>query len=225
VTEAILYQDLSFAYRLLRPAGEPDGAFVLLHGSATDETTLIPLAREIAPQALLLAVRGRIMQDGERRWFRRVTPTSFDQDSIRAEAGAFAEFIPEVAARHGLELSQTVCLGYSNGANLISSVMLLQPGLINRAVLLRAMPVLDTAPTTDLSDAEILIIAGERDQTYAPFAPALVRLLRGRGARVAAFATSAGHEFGATDARIAREWLASRRETAAGIPVPRRLHR
>jgi len=206
--DALHDEDLPFAYRLLRPAGVADGAFVLLHGSGTDETTLIPLAREMAPEALLLAVRGRVPQDGGWRWFRRVTPTSFDQDSIRIEAAAFADFVTEVAARHGLDLPNTVFLGYSNGANLISSTMLLYPGLISRAALLRPMPVLDAAPAAGLSGAEILVIAGEKDETYAPFAPALVRLLRGCGAQVEAFAIAAGHEFDPEDAEIARAWLA-----------------
>jgi phospholipase/carboxylesterase len=210
VSAEVLHEDLAFAYRASRPeGGAAKGAFVLLHGSAADELTLIPLARAIAPEALLLAVRGRIMQEGDRRWFKRVTPVSFDQDSIRAEAADFADFMADISARHGLDLSRTVFLGYSNGANLVSSVMLLRPGVISRAVLLRAMPVLHDAPAADLSGTDILIIAGERDETYAPFAPALVRLLRGRSARVAAFVASCGHELGPEDARVSRRWLAA----------------
>ena len=113
-----------------------------------------------------------------------------------------------INARHGLNPSRTVFLGYSNGANLLSSVMLLHPGLISCAVLLRAMPVLNDESAADLSSSDLLVIAGERDETYAPFAPALVRLLRAHGARVAVFAVPLGHEFGAEDARIARDWLA-----------------
>ncbi len=206
----VLHEDLAFTYRAVRPAGDAaKGTLVLLHGSAADELTLIPLAREIAPEALLLAVRGRVVQEGDLRWFKRLTPVSFDQDSIRAEAAVFANFMADVSARHGLDLSRTAFLGYSNGANLVSSVMLLHPGPISRAVLLRAMPVLHDAPATDLSGTDILVVAGERDETYAPFAPALVRLLRGRCARVAAFAASCGHELGPDDARIARHWLAT----------------
>jgi phospholipase/carboxylesterase len=209
VTLGALHEDLAFAYRASPPRGSANGALVLLHGSSTDEFALIPLAREMAPRCLLLAVRGRVMQDGDRRWFRRLTPVSFDQGSIRAEASAFADFMTAINARHGLDPSRTAFLGYSNGANLVSSVMLLHPGPISRAVLLRAMPVLDDAPAADLTATDLLVIAGERDETYAPFAPPLVRLLRAHGARVGAFTVSSGHEFGTNDARIAREWLAA----------------
>jgi phospholipase/carboxylesterase len=203
-----LRRDLSFAYRVYRPQDADDEALVLLHGSGVDETTLVPLAAEIAPRAVLLAVRGRIAGDGGMRWFARITPTRFEQQSIRSEADAFAAFIVEVAKANGLDLARTTFLGYSNGANLISSVMLLHPGLIERAALLRAMPVLDDVPRTDLSKARVLVIAGAADATYAPFAPALVALLRGHGAEVEARIVASGHEFGAEDARIVRDWLA-----------------
>ena len=203
-----LQRGLSFAYRVYRPHDASDETLVLLHGSGVDETTLVPLAREIAPRATLVAVRGRIPQDDGLRWFARITPTRFEQHSIRTEADAFASFIPALAKQHSLDLLRTTFLGYSNGANLVSSVMLLHPGLIERAVLLRAMPVLDDVPATDLSKAQILVIAGAADITYGPFAPALVALLREHGAEVEARTVAAGHEFGTDDADIVSDWLA-----------------
>jgi phospholipase/carboxylesterase len=206
-----LITDLAFSYRLcgkLEWAGEE--TMVLLHGSGVDETTLVPLAAEIAPDAALIAVRARVPQEGGWRWFERITPTRFGQESIRAEAEAFAGFLPKLSQTHGIDLSRTTFLGYSNGANLISSVMLLHPGLIGRAVLLRAMPVLEEVPATDLSGTRILVITGAADVTYSPFAPALVELLSRHRADVTARTVAAGHEFGAEDVRIAREWLAAR---------------
>ena len=170
----------------------PDGeVLVLLHGSGVDETTLVPLAAEIAPRAVLVAVRGRIAQDGGMRWFTRITPTRFEQPSIRSETDAFASLRHRCSQGQPSRSARTIFLGYSNGANLISSLMLLHPGLVKRAVLLRAMPVLDDVPPADLSKAEVLVIAGAADATYAPFAPSLVALLRGHGAQVEARAVSA----------------------------------
>jgi phospholipase/carboxylesterase len=202
-----LRRDLSFAYRLYRPQDSDDEALVLLHGSGVDETTLVPLAAEIAPRTTLMAVRGRIAGDGGMRWFARITPTRFEQQSIRSEADAFVTFMVEAAKADGFDLARTTFLGYSNGANLVSSVMLLHPGLIERAVLLRAMPVLDDVPPTDLSKARVLVIAGAADVTYAPFAPALEALLREHGAAVEARTVASGHEFGAEDVSIVRDWL------------------
>lgn len=205
-----LHRDLAFPYRVY---GDPKNAcsqvLVLLHGSGVDETTLVPLAAEIAPRAALIAVRGRVPQEGGWRWFQRITPTRFEQASIRAEANAFADFLPTLAKVHGFDLHGAVFLGYSNGANLITSTMLLHPGLVGRALLLRAMPVLDEVPTTDLSKVRMLVIAGAMDVTYGPFAPALVALLRSHGADVEDQTVAAGHEFGPEDAWLARKWLST----------------
>ena len=214
-----LLGDLAFPYRVYRPHDADGEVLVLLHGSGVDETTLVPLAAAIAPRAVLVTVRGRIAQDGGMRWFTRITPTRFDQASIRSETDAFAAFVIDAARANRLDLARTIFLGYSNGANLISSLMLLHPGLVKRAVLLRAMPVLDDVPPADLSKAEVLVIAGAADATYASFAPSLVALLRGHGAKVEARAVSAGHEFGDDDAITVRQWLeALRRRRSQAMP-------
>jgi len=202
-----LRRDLAFFYRFFSPPDSTGECIFLLHGSGVDETTLLPLAREIAPRAMLVAVRGRIVQEDGFRWFARITPTRFEQQSIRAETDAFAGFVTDAASRHKLDLSRTTFLGYSNGANLVSSLMLLHPGLIQRAALLRPMPVLDDVPATDLSKVRVLIIAGAADLTYAPFAPALVTLLNQHDAELDARIVPSGHEFGGADATIVRQWL------------------
>jgi len=206
--DGALRRDLGFCHRLYRPADSTSECFFLLHGSGVDETTLVPLAREIAPRAVLIAVRGRIVQEDGFRWFGRITPTTFDQTSIHTETAAFAAFASEAAKRHGLDLGRATFLGYSNGANLVSSLMLLHPGIVRGAALLRPMPVLDQAPATDLAGTPTLIISGAVDVTYGPFASALVTLLSQRGADVDARIIPSGHEVGGPDAAIIRQWLA-----------------
>ena len=213
--DGALRRDLAFSYRLYSPADSTGECLFLLHGSGVDETTLVPLAREIAPRAVLIAVRGRIVQEDGFRWFARITPTRFEQHSIRTETSALAGFVTDVATRHNLDLSRTIFLGYSNGANLVSSLMLLHPGLVERAALLRPMPVLDDVPATDLSSVRVLIVAGAADLTYAPFAPALVTLLSQHGADLDARIVPSGHEFGSADAAIVRQWLKAVTATAA----------
>lgn len=205
--DGFLRRDLAFSYRLYKPMKPGSECLFLLHGSGVDETTLVALGRQIAPRAVLVAARGRIAQEDGFRWFTRITPTRFGQESVRSEADAFADFVLEVTKRHGLDLSRAIFLGYSNGANLVSSVMLMHPHLIERAALLRPMPVLDDVPPAELSRARVLIIAGAADLTYAPFAPALVTLLHGRGAEVDARIVPSGHEIGDPDAAIVRQWL------------------
>ncbi|WP_296744517.1 alpha/beta hydrolase [Mesorhizobium sp.] len=209
IENSALQLDLSFPYRFFSPANRSGACLFLLHGSGVDETILLPLARQIAPDTAIVAARGRILQDDGFRWFERITPTRFEQASIRAETAAYAQFAAEAARRHGIDLGRATFLGYSNGANLVSTLMLLHPGLVRQATLLRAMPVLDDPPATDLGQTRVLIVAGAEDQTYGPFAPALVTLLSQRGAEIDARIVASGHEFGDADAAIARQWLAA----------------
>lgn len=209
VEKGRLQLDLTFPYRIFGTGGMLRECLFLLHGSGVDETTLVPLARRIAPGAVLIAARGRVPQEGGFRWFERITPTRFAQNSILAETAAFAAFASEAARRHGLDLGQATFLGYSNGANLVSSLMLLHPGIVHRAALLRPMPVLDQVPVTaDLEGTRTLIIAGAADETYGPFAPALVRLLSQHSSEIDARIIPSGHEIGDPDAAIVRQWLA-----------------
>jgi phospholipase/carboxylesterase len=204
-----IHQELGFTHRLYRPE-QPNGeTLVLLHGSGGNEMTLLPLAQQIAPSATLLAVRGRVIQDGVTRWYRRVTPVRFDQKDIRAEADAFATFLEAAAEAYGLDLARTTFIGYSNGANLVAALSLLHPGLVQRAALLRSMPVLDKPPVADLAAADFLVVAGRDDRLYARYAPALEKMLRQARAHVTAHLIPAGHGLDDQDARLVGEWLAA----------------
>jgi predicted esterase len=193
------------AYR--QPKDPSGDTLVLLHGSGGDETTLLPLASRASPHASLIGVAGRVTQEGTKRWYQRLTPTSFDQKDIRAEAAAFADFLEAAQRAKTLDLDHTVFVGYSNGANLLAALCLLHPGLVERAVLLRPMPVLEDVPSADLSRSRFLMVIGEEDETYAPFGPGLEKLLRDHGARVDARVVKAGHLLGDEDVEVVAAWL------------------
>ncbi|MGE0239420.1 MAG: VOC family protein, partial [Parvibaculaceae bacterium] len=135
--------ELPFVHRLKR-AEDPDGTtLILFHGTGGHEADLLPLGREIAPRADLLGFRGRSNEEGTPRWFRRHGMDRFDQADIAHEAEAFAATLPKALARYGLDARRVTALGYSNGANFAAALMLLHPGLIARAILLRPMLVLE----------------------------------------------------------------------------------
>lgn len=197
-----------FVHRLYTPEAADGRVFVLLHGSGGNETTLVDLARKIDPAATLVGIRGRLVQNGVTRWYRRVTPTEFDQKDVRTEAAAFVDFLTGLARENGFDAANATFLGYSNGANLIAALSVLHPGVVRKAVLLRAMPVLAEAPSADLSRTRFLTISGERDKLYYPFASRLASLLSERGATVESRVVPAGHGIGDEDATIAARWLA-----------------
>ncbi|MGN6771345.1 MAG: alpha/beta hydrolase [Rhizobiaceae bacterium] len=207
MNENSLACDLAFCYRVHRPRPETSQVIVALHGSGVDETTILPLAARILPDALVIAPRGRIIQNSERRWYEKITPTLFDQESVRMEAAAFAGFIEDLRDAGMIEPKHTLFLGYSNGANLIAATMLLHPGLIQRGALLRSMPVLLEPPSPDLTGTRALVVAGKNDATYGPLAPSLSVLLTERGAATESVIVNAGHEFGENDCAAVQAWL------------------
>jgi len=198
-----------FIHKLFRPEKPSGRIMILMHGSGGDESTLVSLASKIAPDATLIGIRGRVVQDGVKRWYKRVTATEFDQQDVRAEAAAFASFLSDLAVKQKLDLSAATFLGYSNGANLIAAMTQLYPDVVRKAVLLRAMQVLSETDSVDLSDSRFLTIAGEKDKLYFPFAPKLEAMLKGNGAKVDFRVIPSGHGIGDDDVRIVAEWLGS----------------
>ncbi|MGE4248160.1 MAG: alpha/beta hydrolase [Parvibaculaceae bacterium] len=205
-----------FVYRLRRPEDPSGETIILLHGSGGDESSLFKLASRVAPNATLVGVRGRVVQKGLKRWYARVTPTAFDQADIRQEAKAFAASLKAKMAAEQLDLDAAVFIGYSNGANLIAALTLLYPDLVHRAVLLRAMPVLDTTPAADLRRSRFLSVPGKVDMTYGPFAPALEDLLRAKGALVESRMVAHGHLLGDEDVKVVADWLKAANAVAGG---------
>ncbi len=202
-------RDLPFVHRFHTPEDADGSTIVLLHGSGGDEADLMPLAHRLAPRATLLGVRGRAHEEGTARWFRRFTPTRFDQADIVAEAEAFAAFVEGAVVGYGLGRAGMTFLGLSNGANFLAACMALHPGLIRRAVLLRAMPVLEVLPEADLSGARVLMVSGARDP-YAGDAQRLEAWFREAGADLDARRIAAGHALTPEDTELARAWLDGR---------------
>jgi phospholipase/carboxylesterase len=202
----ILYRDLPFVHRI-NEADAPDGStLLLLHGTGGNEASLLPLGRKILPAATLIGLRGRATEEGVARFFRRFGPLEFDQADIRSEAEAFAAFLEQAGEAYGMAPGSTACLGYSNGANLLASAMILHPGLVRRAVLLRPLPVLDSVPETDLRGTDILVVAGA-DDPYGAHAHRLADCLGQLGATVTTEIVAAGHELSDEDTLRAAEFL------------------
>jgi phospholipase/carboxylesterase len=211
-------RDLPFVHRFNR-SSDPNGTtLVLLHGSGGSEAALMPIARRIAPRAALLGVRGRATEEGTNRWFRRLGAMTFDQADIRGEAEAFAAFVEGAVTGYGLDADRLVFLGHSNGANFLAAVIQLHPGLVRRAVLLRALQVLENPPDADLSASSVLVLSGRDDRDTADRRE-LADALAARRARVEATELPAGHEPVDADAVEASAWL---RRTLASIPGPSR---
>lgn len=204
----------TFVYQFYHPdklegANSSRELVILLHGSGGNEASLVPLARRVWPRAVLLGIRGRVLQDGGTRWYRKITAVKFDEKDVQQEANAFVSFISKLAEKENLDLPNAIFVGYSNGANLLAATMFMHSDLVRRAVLMRSMTVLTHMPKADLSKVQVLTITGKKDKLYSPFAPVLSDALRRSGAKLDAEMVDSGHMLGLKDRQIIRKWLSA----------------
>ena len=192
-------------------SGASSPTLLLLHGTGGDESDLLPLGAELGPGASLLSPRGPVSEGGMPRFFRRHAEGVFDEADIRVRVPQLAAFVRSASAAYGFALDSLFALGYSNGANMAASLMLLEPGLLRGGVLFRAVMPLEPATPPRLDGTAVLISAGKAD----PFSPAdrtqrLADALGAAGADVALHWQRAGHQLVPGDLEDARAWLSQR---------------
>jgi phospholipase/carboxylesterase len=198
--------DLGFTHRFVR--GEGPITLLLLHGTGADENDLLPLGRAILSEAHMLSPRGKVLENGMPRFFRRFSEGVFDVEDLVARTHELADFVDRAAKEYDVDPGHIVAVGFSNGANIAASLLLLHPGLLAGAVLLRAMLPFEPDEPPDLTGTRVLISAGRRDQmTDAAMTERLEELLRSSGAEVELRWQDAGHELTQDDIAYAGRWL------------------
>jgi predicted esterase len=201
--------DLGFAH-VFKPSARPGApTLLLLHGTGGDEHDMVPLGG-LLPEANLLSPRGRVLEHGMPRFFRRLAEGVFDVEDVKRRANELADFVGAAAARYAFDPSAVFALGYSNGANIASAVMLARPGVLKGAALLRAMVPFepDADQPSPLSGTRVLISNGEQDaMVSAEETQRLARLLQRHGADVQVHWQPAGHQLMPSDFATVKKWL------------------
>lgn len=191
--------------------GTSDRTLLLLHGTGGYESDLIPLGRALDPSASLLSPRGKVLENGMPRFFRRLAEGVFDEADLIHRTHELADFIEQAARFYGFDQRKLFAVGYSNGANIAGALLLLRPGVLRGAALLRPMVPLIPQNLPDLRGTDVLVAAGNQD----PIVPAenareLVTLLRNAGADVTIVFEDAGHALTQATVDATRSWLAER---------------
>ncbi len=188
--------------------GSSNRILLLLHGTGGNEHDLIPLGRELDPRAALLSPRGKILENGMPRFFRRLAEGVFDVEDLKQRTNELADFVSRTAKIYKLAADQVVAVGYSNGANIAASMLLLRPEILRAAILFRAMVPLVPENLPDLSSVLVWIGAGDHDSIIPTSETRrLVELLRRAGADVTMRFANATHGLTDADVGTARHWL------------------
>jgi phospholipase/carboxylesterase/glyoxalase family protein len=201
--------ELGFIHRWVPgEAGASLPTLLLLHGTGGNESDLLNLGPMLLPGANVLSPRGKVSENGAPRFFRRLAEGVFDVEDLIARTHELADFVGAAADQYGFDAGNVIAIGYSNGANIASSMMLLRPGTLAGGILLRPMVPLEPDTAPNLTGLPVYLGAGQLD----PIVPVddvsrLAELLEGYGASVNLTWQPAGHNLTREDVLSAREWL------------------
>jgi predicted esterase len=198
----------AFIHRFV-PAENSRRTLLVLHGTGGNEDDLLPVGRMLDPESALLSPRGKVLENGAPRFFRRLEVGVFDEEDVIRRAHELADFVTTAVKENGLNASQVVAVGYSNGANIASAMMLLRPEILRGAVLFRGQTPLVPEKLPDLTGKAVFLSSGKSDPIVdAGSASALAEMLKKAGAEVTHQWRESGHELSRVDIDEAREWLA-----------------
>jgi predicted esterase len=218
---------LGFIHRFIPPKNKGSGArtrtrtseqgtkvfttLLLLHGTGGNEEDLIPLAYELDQRAAILSPRGKVLENGVApRFFRRLAEGVFDIEDLKFRTDELASFVNDASKFYGFDLQRTIAIGYSNGANIASSLLLLRPEIVSSAILFRAMVPLVPEILPDLSNKNIFMSSGLYDPIVSKQeAERLFGLFKNAGAKVSLSWQESGHELTMEEVQKAKEWLHS----------------
>lgn len=181
---------------------------LLLHGTGGTEDDLSGLGRMILPGAAQLRPRGNVLENGMPRFFRRFAEGVLDVDDLKRRTSDLADFIQQAHTVYGFDERQVIAAGFSNGANIAASMLLLHPEALRAAILLHPMVPFVPETLPDLRGKPVFIGAGWLD----PLVPSeqteqLADLLKRAGADVTIFWQNGGHSVSVEEVKAARSWL------------------
>jgi phospholipase/carboxylesterase len=196
-------------YTAKRTKGTADQPlFLTFHGTGGDETQFHGLAEQLMPTAHVTSPRGDVSEHGALRYFRRAAEGVYDMDDLAKRTEAMADFIRNEKA---LSLSdKAIGLGYSNGANILASVALAQPDLMDDLILMHPLIPWSPAPQAGLAGRRILITAGKRDPICpAALTESFVDYLKDQGAAVTVHWHAGGHEIAQSETDAIAQFISS----------------
>jgi len=199
---------LGFEHRFEPATVQGAPCLLLLHGTGGDENSLLPLGRAIAPGAALLSPRGQVMEQGMARFFRRLAEGEFDQQDLETRTTNLSNFIKRASKVYTIPTGKLVAAGFSNGANIASSLLLRFPETLSGALLMRGMVPFVPSQQINLNRKPVLILSGVEDPIVGTDEVAeLADIFRAADAEVTLHWEKAGHTLSQGDILMAFDWI------------------
>jgi len=181
---------------------------LLLHGTGGTEHDLIPLGNELTLDASILSVRGKVLENGMPRFFRRLEEGVFDLEDLKMRTDELADFILKSSSIYDFDLKRLIAVGYSNGANIGASLLLRRPEVLAGAILFRAMVPFIPDVLPDLSKKFIILLEGMRDPIVSrQEAESLLKIFNKAHSNVTIKWQGSGHNLTQEDIESAKKWL------------------
>lgn len=204
-------ESLGFVHRFVPAQTANAPTLLLLHGTGGNEKDLLPVGRMLDERAALLSPRGKILEHGMPRFFRRLAEGVFDHEDLMDRTHELAGFVERSVDEYDIDQRRLFAVGFSNGANIAASLLLTYPRLLAGAVLLRAMVPFEPDSAPDLSGIPVYLAAGRSDQMVPPEnTERLAQVLREAGADVTLDWQPGGHGIGPGEIQAAQNWFAKR---------------
>lgn len=203
-------EQLEFRHRWVPPQRPNLPTLLLLHGTGGDENDLLPLGAALLPGAGMLSPRGKVLEHGMPRFFRRLAEGVFDLEDLRLRTHELADFVAEASRVYNFDARRVIAAGYSNGANIAASLLLSHPGVLTGAALFHAQVPFEPQEQPNLPGVPVFL-SGGRDDTLVPAhqTERLEAILRAAGADVTVHWERGGHALTAQEVEAARRWFAS----------------
>lgn len=202
-------RDLAYVHQYEPGLGDNQNTtLLLLHGMGGNETALRGLGRMLLPHAAQLRPRGNVTENGMPRFFRRLAEGVLDVDDLKQRTNELVDFVQKAQQFYGFDKQKIIAVGFSNGANITASMLLMYPQVLRAALLLHPIfPFMPENPP-ELSNKPVFIGAGRSD----PLVPIeqteqLAALLRRVGANVDVFWHNGAHTINIEEVRAAKNWL------------------
>ena len=201
--------NLTYIHKFLR--GKRNTTLLLLHGTGGDEEDMLPLGNAISPESSLLSPRGKVSENGMPRFFKRIREGVFDQEDLKFRSLELSNFVKEAAATYNFNIDSVIVVGYSNGANIATSILLLGYFRFAGAILFRPMTPLIPSKLPNLKGVQVYIAAGKLDQSVPRIdTERLVAMIQSTNAEVTLKWEADGHAVSGEEIQDAKNWFDSK---------------